>query len=52
MHEKEREAANIYTSGRAGNRKQSGEAGYAESALPETATLNLNGRTPYPKESR
>jgi hypothetical protein len=38
--------AGIYTSGRAGGRRQSGEAGCVAGALPEVATPNLNGRTP------
>jgi hypothetical protein len=45
-------AAGIYTSGCAGGRRQSGEGGCAEGALPETARPNPNERTPCLNSSR
>jgi hypothetical protein len=50
VHEEEREAAGIYTSGHNGGRRQSGEAGCADGALPEAARPNPNGRTPMLKQ--
>jgi hypothetical protein len=45
-------AADIYIGGYARDRKQIGEAGSAEGALPEAATPNPNGRTPCLNSSR
>jgi hypothetical protein len=49
---KEVRAAGIYISGCAGGRRQNGEAGSAEGALPAAATPNPNGRTPCLNSSR